>query len=327
MKAPILVTGAAGFIGSNLVDRLLANGAVVVGYDNFSTGRAEFLAAAEKSQRFGLVRGDLFDLSKLTAAMSGCGAVIHLAANADVRHGLEHPLRDFEQNTAGTMNVLEAMRAAAVRDLVFASTGSIYGDTATFPTPEDAPMPRQTSLYGASKMAAEGFIAAYAEGFGLRARICRFVSILGPRYSHGHVFDFCRQLRANSKVLHILGDGRAQKSYLAVEDCVAGILAVLQQGSESEAGFCETYNLGTEETCRVSESAQWICETLGLAPTLEYGGGDRGWVGDNPFILLDTKKLQALGWKPRSTIREGVANTVEWLQANPWIFDEGAKTQ
>jgi UDP-glucose 4-epimerase len=321
MKMPVLVTGAAGFIGSNLVDRLLADGTPVVGYDNFSTGRAEFLAPADKCPRFNLVHGDLFDLPKLAATMRGCGSVIHLAANADVRHGLEHPLRDFEQNTAGTMNVLEAMRAAGVRDLVFASTGSVYGDSAVFPTPENAPMPRQTSLYGASKLAAEGFIAAYAEGFGLRARICRFVSILGPRYSHGHVFDFCRQLRANPKVLRILGDGTARKSYLAVEDCVAGIVALLRHGVESETGFCEVYNLGTEECCRVSESAQWICEALGLVPELEYTGGERGWVGDNPFILLDTHKIRALGWTPRTTIRQGVANTVAWLQANPWIFD------
>ncbi len=323
MNAPVLVTGAAGFIGSNLVDRLLADGVPVVGYDRFSTGRAEFLAGAEKSPLFNLVRGDLFDSAKLSTAMRDCGAVIHLAANADVRHGLEHPLRDFEQNTAGTMHVLEAMRAAGVRDLVFASTGSVYGDCAVFPTPEDAPMPRQTSLYGASKVAAEGFIAAYAEGFGLRARICRFVSILGPRYSHGHVFDFCRQLRANPKVLRILGDGTARKSYLAVEDCVAGVQAVMKQGAEREGGFCEIYNLGTDEFCRVGESVGWIVEALGLAPALEYTGGERGWVGDNPFILLDTRKIRALGWEPRCSIRQGVVNTVRWLQENPWIFQEG----
>jgi UDP-glucose 4-epimerase len=219
------------------------------------------------------------------------------------------------------MNVLEAMRATGVRDLVFASTGSVYGDSDVFPTPENAPMPRQTSLYGASKLAAEGFIAAYAEGFGLRARICRFVSILGPRYSHGHVFDFCRQLRANPKVLRILGDGTARKSYLAVEDCVAGIQAVLDHRAETADGFCDIYNLGTEEYCRVSESVAWICAALGLAPALEYGGGDRGWVGDNPFILLDTKKIRGLGWKPRFTIRQGIEETVAWLQANAWIFD------
>ena len=208
MKPPVLVTGAAGFIGSNLVDRLLADGVPVVGYDNFSTGRAAFLAQADKSPRFHLVHGDLFDAPKLAEAMRGCQTVIHLAANADVRHGLAHPLRDFEQNTGGTMNVLEAMRAGGVRDLVFASTGSVYGDCAVFPTPENAPMPRQTSLYGASKLAAEGFIAAYAEGFGLRARICRFVSILGPRYSHGHVFDFCRSCARTRRCCAFSGTGR-----------------------------------------------------------------------------------------------------------------------
>jgi UDP-glucose 4-epimerase len=334
MNGPVFVTGAAGFIGSNLVDRLLADGVSVVGCDNFSTGRAQFLAAAQKHPQFRLVRVDLRDADHLAAAMQGCATVVHLAANADVRHGLDHPRRDLEQNTVATVNVLEAMRAAGIRDFAFASTGSVYGDSAVFPTPEDAPMPHQTSLYGASKLAAEGFISAWAGGFGLRARIFRFVSILGARYTHGHVFDFVRQLRANPARLRILGDGTARKSYLAVEDCIEAIMTVMSQpvgshrfsgdgaGSASEAGgFTEIYNLGTNECCQVSESAGWISATLGLDPTLEYSGGDRGWVGDNPFILLETKKIRHLGWTPRLTIREGITGTVAWLQANPWLFE------
>lgn len=320
MNGPVFVTGAAGFIGSTLVDRLLAGETEVVAYDNFSTGRAEFLADAKKNPRFRLVRGDVLDQAALGEAMCGCPTVIHLAANADVRHGLDYPRRDLEQNTIATMNVLEAMRATGARDLVFASTGSVYGDTQIFPTPENAPMPRQTSLYAASKLAAEGFIAAYAEGFGLRARICRFVSILGPRYSHGHVFDFCRQLRANPTILRVLGDGTARKSYLAVEDCIEGILAVLAREPSTD-GFFEIYNLGTDDSCHVRDSIGWICKTLGLDPALAYSGGDRGWVGDNPLILLDTRKLRGLGWKPHFAIREGIERTVAWLQANPWIFE------
>ena len=324
MKAATLITGAAGFIGSNLADRLLADGEAVVGYDNFSTGREEFLAGALRQPHFRLVRGDILDEKALAAAMEGCARVFHLAANADVRFGLEHPQRDLEQNTIGTFRVLEAMRARGIRDLAFSSTGSIYGETAVIPTPEDAPMPVQTSLYGASKLAGEALISAYAEGYGLRARIFRFVSILGPRYTHGHVFDFYRKLSENPKVLPVLGDGTARKSYLAVEDCLEAILAVFASTTEEEKagarGFTRIYNLGNDDYCQVNDSIGWICAALGVKPELHYTGGDRGWVGDNPFIFLDTKKIRGLGWQPRFTIRQGVEATVAWLKANPWIF-------
>ena len=191
------VTGAAGFIGSSLVDRLLAEGAQVVGWDNFSTGQERFLEGALRHPKFRLVRGDNLDLPALTRAMAGCDTVFHLAANADVRFGLQHPGRDLEQNTIATFNVLEAMRANGIKRIAFSSTGSVYGEAEKIPTPEDAPFPMQTSLYGASKLAGEGMIAAYCEGFGCEGYIFRFVSILGERYTHGHVFDFVKQLAAH----------------------------------------------------------------------------------------------------------------------------------
>jgi UDP-glucose 4-epimerase len=324
MKTATFITGAAGFIGSHLTERLLAEGEAVVGYDNFSTGREEFLAAAMRRPHFRLVRGDILDEKALAAAMEGCARVVHLAANADVRFGLEHPGRDLEQNTIGTFRVLEAMRARGIRELGFASSGSVYGEATVIPTPEDAPMPVQTSLYGASKLAGESLISAYAEGYGLRARIFRFVSILGPRYTHGHVFDFCRALSENPHVLPVLGDGTARKSYLAVEDCIEAILTAFAATSREEkagaGGFTRIYNLGADEYCRVNDSIGWICAALGVKPELRYAGGDRGWVGDNPFIFLDTKKIRGLGWKPRFTIRQGVEATVAWLSANPWVF-------
>ena len=184
-----LVTGAAGFIGSNLCDRLLTLGHEVVGFDNFSTGQERFLESAVSNSHFRLIRGDLLELEALDAAMGGIDEVFHLAANADVRFGTQHPRRDLEQNTIATWNVLEVMRRHSVRRIAFSSTGSVYGEAPLIPTPEHCPFPIQTSLYGASKLAAEGLIAAYAEGFGVEAYIFRFVSILGERYSHGHVFD------------------------------------------------------------------------------------------------------------------------------------------
>ena len=309
------VTGCAGFIGSNLTDRLLAANHQVIGYDNFSTGRMRFLQAASRSSQFTLKTGDLLDTKTLAAAMAGCNFVFHLAANADVRFGTDHPRKDLEQNTVATMNVLEAMRASNVRDVAFSSTGSIYGEAVTFPTPESSPIPIQTSLYGASKIAAEAFIEAYCEGFGMRAFIFRFVSILGERYTHGHVVDFYRQLRTHPQYLQVLGNGTQRKSYLYVHDCLDAMLLAIEAARDK----VNIFNLGTEEYCEVRDSIGWICDHLGLKPEIRYTGGDRGWVGDNPFIFLDCAAARSLGWRPRLSIRQAVIRTVEFLQQNPEI--------
>jgi UDP-glucose 4-epimerase len=250
--------------------------------------------------------------------MRGARRVVHLAANADVRFGLEHPRKDLEQNTIATFNVLEAMRANNVREFAFSSTGSIYGEAAVVPTPENAPFPVQTSLYGASKLACEGMIAAYAEGYGIKARIFRFVSILGRRYSHGHVFDFIKQLAKHPNRLHILGDGSQRKSYLHVDDCIEAMLLALDTGDERIAIF----NLGTDEVCQVLDSVDWILGRLKLSPQLSFSGGRQGWIGDNPLIYLDTSHIRGLGWQPKKSIREAVELTVDWLAANCWVFAE-----
>ena len=310
------VTGAAGFIGSTLVDRLLADGYEVAGFDNFSTGQEEFVAGALPNPRYRLVRGDLLDLDAVRAAMAGSEVVFHLAANADVRFGTDHPRRDLEQNTIATWNVLEAMRTQGVRRIAFSSTGSVYGEATIIPTPEDCPFPVQTSLYGASKVAAEGLIQAYCEGFGMQACIFRFVSIMGERYTHGHVFDFYKQLLEHPRKLHVLGDGTQRKSYLYVQDCVDAILLALERAATPVSVF----NLGTDEYCRVTDSIHWICQRLGLDPALDFAGGDRGWIGDNPFIFLDCSRMRSLGWRPKLTIQQQVVRTVEYLQANQHIL-------
>jgi UDP-glucose 4-epimerase len=315
------VTGAAGFIGSNLVDQLLAEGETVVGWDNFATGQEPFLATARTHADFTLVRGDNLDLPALTAAMAGCDFVFHLAASADVRFGLDFPRRDLEQNTIATHNVLEAMRANGISRIAFSSTGSIYGESAVIPTPEDAPMPVQTSLYGASKIAGEGMISAWCEGYGGEAYIFRFVSILGERYTHGHVYDFYRQLRSHPDHLRVLGDGRQRKSYLYVQDCVAALLHVVRARTASTAPHrTAIYNLGTDAWCEVTDSARWIAAAMGLSPRIEYTGGKRGWVGDSPFIYLATERIRATGWRPQLTIEQAVGRTVAWLRANEWVF-------
>ncbi len=312
----VFISGAAGFIGSNLVDRLLGAGLDVVGFDNFSTGRIEFLAEARTNPRFHFVEGDLLQSAPLTAAMAGCDLVFHLAANADVRFGLQEPRRDLEQNTIATFNVLEAMRANGIRRIAFSSTGSIYGEPKVFPTPEAAPFPVQTSLYGASKLAGEGLLGAYAAGFDFQVYIFRFVSILGERYSHGHVFDFFKKLQTDPDHIEVLGDGRQRKSYLYVQDCIDGMLVAVEKARSA----VNIFNLGTDECVTVAESLTLICQRLGVDPRRSYTGGTRGWVGDSPFILLDTRKIRALGWTPRLTIRQGVERTLAYLERSPWLL-------
>lgn len=318
----VFITGAAGFIGSNLADRLLAEGKHVVGWDNFCTGQEAFLEKAIAHPAFKLVRGDNLDASALKVAMTGCDMVFHLAANADVRFGLEHPERDLQQNTIATFNVLEAMRANGIKRIGFSSTGSVYGEAKQIPTHEDTPFPIQTSLYGASKVACEGLIQAYCEGYGFEGYIFRFVSILGERYTHGHVFDFVKQLREHPGFLRVLGDGTQRKSYLHVGDCVSALLHTTGANLAASAPHrVAVFNLGTSEYCAVKDSIRWITERLGLTPHLDFTGGQRGWVGDNPFILLDTARVLGTGWTPQLTIRQGVERTVDWLNANEWIFE------
>jgi UDP-glucose 4-epimerase len=312
------VTGAAGFIGSNLVDRLLAMGHQVSGFDNFSTGFPEFLEPARRCPAFRLINGDLLDTAALNRAMGGADFVFHLAANADVRYGPDHPRRDLEQNTIATSNVLEAMRANRISKIVFASTGSVYGEPEVFPTPEAAPFPVQTSLYAASKLAAEGMISAYAAAYGIQAWIFRFVSILGERYTHGHVFDFYKQLLAHPDRLDVLGDGYQRKSYLYVQDCINAILAAVERAKEP----VNILNLGTDEYCEVNDSIRWISERLGLSPELRYAGGQRGWIGDSPFIFLDCRRMRSLGWQPVLAIREGIVRTVDFLEQNRWVLEK-----
>jgi UDP-glucose 4-epimerase len=317
----VVVTGGAGFIGSNLVDHLLELGHWVVAVDNLSTGTRRFLEHAEAHDRFELVVLDLLEEPEvIPAVIDGSDAVVHLAANADVRFGWEHPSQDLEQNVVVTHHVLEAMRSTGTRRLVFASTGSIYGEADTIPTPENVAFPTQTSLYGASKLAAEGLVEAYAEGAEVRATILRFVSVLGPRYTHGLVVDFVRKLRDDPTRLEILGDGTQRKSYVEVGDCNAAIVSRLRADP-----FLEVYNLGVDDYCTVVDSAGWICRRLGVSPRLEFTGGDRGWVGDNPFIFLDTARIRATGWSPRYSIRAAVERTVDHLVAEPWILDRAER--
>jgi UDP-glucose 4-epimerase len=313
----VFVTGAAGFIGSNLVDRLLKDGYKVVGWDNRSTGRIEFLNDALNNPNFTLIEGDNLNVSALSESMIGCDVVFHLAANADVRFGLNHPSKDLNQNTIATFNVLQSMKDRGIKKIIFSSTGSVYGESKKIPTPENDEFPIQTSLYGASKVACEALIQAYSEGYGFESYIFRFVSILGERYTHGHIFDFYKQLIEHPEYLNVLGDGTQRKSYLYVQDCVDAMLHVLTLNSENKVNI---YNLGTNEYVQVNDSVRYIVEHLNLNPEIRYSGGNKGWIGDNPFIFLDTTKIRNTGWNAKLTIKQGIISTLTWLQKNQWVY-------
>lgn len=317
-----LITGGAGFIGSSMADRLLAEGKTVTVYDNMSTGMERFVAHNRGNPAYSLIRGDLLDFERLRAALQEVRPeiVFHFAANADIRRGPENTRRDLEQNTIATYNVLEAMRLAGCRRIVFSSTGPVYGEPEIFPTPEDAPFPVQTSLYGASKLAGEGLIEAFCEAFDMQGWIYRFVSILGERYTHGHVFDFYRALSRDPSRLRILGNGEQKKSYLYIQDCLDAILLSVRESRER----VNIFNLGTDAYVTVNVSVDVITRWMGIEPEREYTGGERGWVGDSPFVFLDIARIRSLGFEPKLTIGQSIVRTLEYLAANRDLLEARA---
>jgi UDP-glucose 4-epimerase len=319
----IVVTGAAGFIGSHVVDHFLAQGHQILGLDNFSTGLPEFLKSAHQQPGFHFEELDLVFADKVEVALKKFkpDCVIHLAANADVRRGLETPRKDIEQGTLVTFNVLNAARLSGAKKFAYSSTGSVYGEATVFPTPENCPFPIQTSLYGASKLAGEALVQAFAEGYGMQGHIFRFVSILGERYTHGHVFDFIAKLKKDPTQIEVLGNGKQRKAYLYVGDCVSAISTIIEKCTDKVS----VHNLGPSEYVDVDQSLSRLCKVMKLEPKRNYSGGERGWIGDSPFIFLDCQKLRNLGWAPTKTILDSVENTAQYLLQNAWIFDRMQK--
>ena len=311
----ILVTGCAGFIGSNLVNFLLKKKYQVVGLDNLSTGKKEFLNDAIKNKHFIFHKVDLFknDIKKY---FKNVETVFHLAANADVRFGLKYRNKDIQQNIIVTHNILEAMLKHKVKKIAFSSTGSVYGESDQIPTKENCPFPIQTSLYGASKLSAESIISAYCEGYNIKSYLFRFVSILGEKYSHGHVYDFIKQLKRDKNKLKVLGDGNQRKSYLNIEDCLEAMHVAMKYYKSN----INIINLGTDEYCTVKDSIKTICKIMRVKPKIKYKGGKRGWIGDNPFIYLDTSKIRATGWKPKFTIKDSIEITSNYLLRSGWLL-------
>ncbi|MBU4256043.1 MAG: NAD-dependent epimerase/dehydratase family protein [Candidatus Thermoplasmatota archaeon] len=303
------VTGGAGFIASHLVDRLLNDGNEVICIDNFVTGKKENIVHNENKKNFKCIVNDLSDIDYLTKIFKGCDAVFHFAANADIRGSIKNTRKDLEVNTILTYNVLEAMRKADVKKIVFASSSAVYGEPEKIPTPEDYPL-TVTSLYGASKVAGETLIEAYCSTFDMQGWMYRFVGIIGERYSHGVIYDFVKKLSENPDMLEILGNGNQRKSFLYVKDCADGIMFGYNRAKDS----VNIFNLGTDEAIVIRKLADVVVEEMGLK-NVEYNftGGIRGWKGDSPVVRLSTEKINRFGWKPKLKIEEGIRATTRWL--------------
>jgi UDP-glucose 4-epimerase len=299
-----------------MTDHLLSYNNKIVGIDNFSTGQKFFLKNAFKNKNFKFIKSDLTKLNVVKKVVKKADIIMHFAANADVRYGYKDTYRDIKQNTLVTYNILESMKLNGIKNIVFCSTGSVYGEAKNFPTPENDSFPVQTSFYGASKLAGESLIQAYSEAFSFNSWIFRFVSILGNRYTHGHVYDFLKQLNKNPNKLKVLGDGNQRKSYLHVDDCISAIITAVKKTKNK----VNIFNLGTNEYLTVKESIKQICKTNNLKPKIKFLGGKRGWIGDSPFIFLDCKKIRSLGWKPKFSIRKSLTLTTKYISDNKWIF-------
>ncbi len=301
------VVGGAGFIGSHLVERLIERGPVTV-YDNLSVGKRAFLSHA-LSRGCELVLGDALDLPALEGAMLGHDTVFHLAANPEARWGLENPRLDLEQGTISTWNVLEAMRRTGAKRLIFASSGTLYGDTPKACAEVDlGSLP--ISLYGASKFAGEALISAFVACFGLSAWIYRFGNVVGPRGTHGAALDFLNKLKASPRELEVLGDGRQSKPYVYVADCVSGVLFGLDHAREP----LNIYNIAPPGFTSVKRIAE-LCIAASPNPNarIRYTGGERGWPGDVPHSRLDAGKLAALGFRVSRTSDQALEEAVQVL--------------
>ena len=310
----VLVTGGAGFIGSHLVDYLVGEGSVVRVYDDLSAGSLANLRRWEGEPRLSFVKGDLLDAEAVTGALDGCDAVYHLAANPEVRASRASPEDHFRQNVEATHRLLEAVRrVGGVELLVFASSSTVYGEAAVAPTPEDYGPLKPISHYGASKLAAEALVSAYASMYGFRAVIFRLANIVGPRSNHGVIYDFVNKLRADPGKLEVLGDGSQSKSYLHVDDCVRGMVL----GAEKASERVEVLNLGSDDRVSVMEIAGIVIEEMGAegCEVCLTGGvdGGRGWAGDVKVMHLDSSRLRSLGWAPRMSGVEAVRVTAHLL--------------
>lgn len=303
------ITGGAGFIGSALVERLLNEGHTVIVYDNMSTGKSEFLKKFGENSKFKFVKGNLLDFNKLKKSMKGADFVWHLAANADVKQGVENTKLDLEQGVLTTYNVLEAMRQNSIKKIAFSSSSVVYGEAKKIPTPEDYGPLVPVSFYGASKLSAEAEICAFCGSFDFTAYIFRFANVIGRNATHGILADFLKKIKQTPDKLEVLGDGTQKKSYILVDDCVDAMIHVTKTAKEK----VNIYNIGSQDQISVKRIAELFIEQSGSNAKIVYTGGKRGWAGDVPNMMLSTRKLSTLGWKTRHTSEDAVKLTIRYI--------------
>lgn len=318
----VLITGNAGFIGSNLTERLMKEGHQILGIDNdqkkienirfaipdyIRTNNGSFNCITKD---FNMIWDDINHIDSYHFAIEDIDTVYHLAASADIRKSFEQPTMDLHNNVNGTNAVLEMMRKKDIKNLVFASSSAIYGSQKVVPTPEDVADNRPISMYGASKLANEAFIYAYADLYGMKAWMFRFANVVGKRQHRGVIYDLLYKLNKNQKELEILGDGNQEKSFFDVEDCINGLIDIPKKDNNKSV---EVYNLGNTKTIRVKELSQIVCNEIGLNPEFKFTGGDRGWPGDAPYTILSINKAMKIGWKPKYPVEEAIKRTVHFL--------------
>jgi len=296
----IVVTGGAGFIGSHVVDRLIESDEIIV-IDNFSSGKEEYINEEAK-----VVKADISS-ENIVDHIKDAEEVWHIAANPDVRIGAENPDEIYRNNVLATYRLLEAMRRVGVSRIIFTSTSTVYGEAKLIPTPEDYPT-HPISIYGASKLACEALIESYCHTFDMQAWIYRFANVIGRRSTHGVIYDFMMKLRRNPKELEILGNGEQNKSYIYISDCVDAMFAGLKANER-----VNIFNIGSEDQVKVRRIAEIVCEELDLNPKFRFTGGDRGWKGDVPVMLLSIEKLKRIGWRPKYSSEEAVRMAVRDL--------------
>jgi len=319
------ITGGAGFIGSHLADALLARGVEVTAYDNLSKGYPDDrrIRHLYGHPRFRFVRGDLLDTQRLASALEGHDIVWHLAAESRIPMQGVDPWDHLRDNILATFHLLEAVRQVGIRQFVYSSASTVYGEPRVIPTPEDAGPLLPISIYGATKLGCEGLVSAYAHLYGIQSWMFRFGNVVGSRMDHGVILDFIRKLRRNPHELEVLGNGEQEKNFFLVEDCIEGMLCAVTRARDRA---CEVFNLGNESTTRISEVARIVIEEMGLKGVrIRYTGGDRGWPGDVPRVIFDLTKIHRLGWRAscssteavRLTARRLLEDPVPWLDATP----------
>ena len=298
------ITGGAGFIGSHLVERLLSeNNSRVTIYDNLVSGKRKNIARHLNNGHLTFIQADLLDYDKLKSVMQGHDIIWHLGANTDIPGGNKVTDLDLKNCTTATRNVLEAMRANGINKIIFSSTSCVYGDAPPVSLSETYGPLLPISLYGSGKLACEALISAYSHLFNIQALMFRFGNVVGARMGHGVIYDFIQKLRKNPQEMEILGDGRQEKPFFLVEDCIDGMLHAFHH---TDAPY-DIYNLGSENFTNVTRIAEIVAEVMGLKDVrFRYTGGKRGWPGDVPVVHLNINKIKALGWRPGRTSDEAV---------------------